>query len=83
MLTINFAYFSQYDGLRAWVLTNLYKDKKGKFHWHVDIDSVQKNREALFDDIKLNGRKPYARETLFIGGGDSDVLRLETLDELV
>jgi hypothetical protein len=63
------------DDLRAWVLTNLFKNKKGQFSWHVNVSSVQGNKETLFDGIMLNDRKPYAGETLFIGGGESDVLR--------
>ena len=66
---------AQLDGLRAWVLTNLYKDKEQKFHWHVDVNAVHNNLETLFDGIELNERAPYPGETLFIGGSESGVLR--------
>ena len=71
-----------FDGLRAWVLTNLNKEKHGQFHWHVNIRSVDKNKEKLFDGVRLDGRKPYRGETIFIGGEESDVLRNVNMNEL-
>ncbi len=61
------------------MLTNLYKDEIGQFQWHVNVSSVQKNTEVLFDGVGLNRREPYPGETLFIGGGESDVLRCEIM----
>lgn len=65
----------QFDGLRAWALTNLYKDDKGQFNWQHNLNSIQDNVDSLFSGIALNEREPYMGETLFVGGGESDVLR--------
>ena len=61
------------------MLTCLHEDEEGKFHWHTDLENVQKNTDVLFDgkqaSIQLNGRAPYTGETLFIAGGESDDLK--------
>ena len=41
---------------------------------------MHRNSKTLFGDIELSERKPYPGDTLFIGGGESDVLRLEKDD---
>ena len=68
------------------MLTCLYEDEERKFHWHTDIENVQKNTDALFDgkqaSIELNGRAPYTGETLFIAGEESDALKNADMNEV-
>lgn len=57
------------------MLTNLYKDENGHFHWKANIHSINENKKRLFEEIKLKNREPYEGETLFIGGEESNFLR--------
>jgi hypothetical protein len=41
----------------------------------VNVKSVDRNKENLFEGVELNGREPYEGETLFIGGEESEILR--------
>ncbi|XP_028396582.1 protein ABHD11-like isoform X2 [Dendronephthya gigantea] len=71
-----------FDGLRAWALTNLYKDDKGQFQWQHNLNNIQDNVDSLFSGVALNEREPYMGETLFVGGGESDVLRNVDMNEM-
>ncbi|XP_046841624.1 protein ABHD11-like [Xenia sp. Carnegie-2017] len=68
--------------LRAWVLTNLYKDENGYFQWYPNIHSIHNNHDSLLGCININGRKPYIGETLFVGGENSDILRNTDVKDL-
>ncbi|XP_028396587.1 protein ABHD11-like [Dendronephthya gigantea] len=71
-----------FDGLRAWALTNLYKDDKGPFQWQHNLNNIQDNVDSLFSGLALNEREPYMGETLFVRGGESDVLRNVDMNEM-
>ncbi|XP_015596542.1 protein ABHD11 [Cephus cinctus] len=63
--------------LRQFLLTNLVEAETGKYKWRINLPALEKNfakQIAVFP--KVNGKR-FDGSTLFLGGADSDYIRIE------
>ncbi|KOX71664.1 Abhydrolase domain-containing protein 11 [Melipona quadrifasciata] len=67
--------------LRQFLAMNLVEADNGKFKWRVNLPVLEKNfaQIAVFPDV---GSKMYNGSTLFIGGSNSDYIKIEDHDKI-
>lgn len=67
--------------LRQFLAMNLVEANNGKFKWRVNLPVLEQNfaQIAVFPDV---GSKVYNGSTLFIGGSNSDYIKIEDHDKI-
>ncbi|CAD1470207.1 unnamed protein product [Heterotrigona itama] len=68
--------------LRQFLAMNLVEANNGKFKWRVNLPVLEQNfatQVAVFPDV---GSRVYNGSTLFIGGSNSDYIRIEDHDKI-
>ena len=60
-------------------MKNLRRDRKGAFHWRINLEAISNNLEAIFAGMDREAIKAGGGITgfpvLFISGGNSDYIR--------
>ncbi|XP_032668342.1 protein ABHD11-like isoform X2 [Odontomachus brunneus] len=77
MVNKQFARFIKPLALRQFLAANLVEVDSGKYKWRVNLPVLEQafsTQIAVFPNV---GRKIYLGPTLFIGGGNSDYIRLK------
>ncbi|RDD46513.1 Protein ABHD11 [Trichoplax sp. H2] len=67
-------------GSRHFLLQNIY-EKHGKFNWKFNIESIANNLSNIRDVPRRKGEQ-YSGNTLFIGGSNSNHIRVENYAEI-
>lgn len=63
--------------IRQFLLTNLVEAETGKYKWRINLPALEQNfatKIAVFPDV---GNKTFNGPTLFLGGSNSDYIRIE------
>lgn len=60
------------EGVRQFILKNLYRDETGNFSWRINVEALY----ACYDQMRegIDG-EPFAGDVLFIKGGDSPYIQ--------
>jgi len=67
-------------GVRQFLLKNLSRNKEGGYRWKMNLPVIQKHYEDILANIEAN--EVYEGPALFVGGGKSDYISQEDLEEI-
>ncbi|CAK8677624.1 unnamed protein product [Clavelina lepadiformis] len=65
------------SSLRQFILTNVEEKEPGLYGWRVNLDAIYEHIEKPRHIKLADDMRPYSGDTLFLGGGSSQFLRMD------